>query len=58
MPAHNTYPTSRRKAGETLADVYDLSVPPDAPSGQYRLLVILYEPDTLSEVGRAELGTV
>ena len=58
VPVHNTYPTSRWKAGETIADVYDLAVPPDTPSGQYRLLVILYEPDTLAEVGRAELGTV
>ncbi len=58
VPVHSTYPTSRWKAGETLADVYDLTVPSDTPSGQYRLLVILYEPDTLAEVGRAELGTV
>ncbi|NIO72110.1 MAG: hypothetical protein GTN71_24565, partial [Anaerolineae bacterium] len=58
VPVHNTYPTSRWKAGETITDVYDLAVPPDTPSGQYRLLVILYEPDTLAEVGRAELGTV
>jgi hypothetical protein len=58
VPVHNTYPTSRWKAGETLTDVYDLTVPPDALPGQYRLLVILYEPDTLAEVGRAELGTV
>jgi len=58
VPVHNTYPTSRWKAGETITDVYDLTVPPDAPPGQYRLLVILYDPDTLAEVGRAELGTV
>ncbi len=58
VPVHNTYPTSRWKAGETIADVYDLAVPPGIPAGQYRLLVILYEPDTLAEVGRTELGTV
>jgi hypothetical protein len=58
VPVHNTYPTSRWKAGETIADVYDLAVPSDTPPGPYRLLVILYEPDTLAEVGRAELGTV
>ncbi|MDH4135407.1 MAG: DUF2723 domain-containing protein, partial [Anaerolineae bacterium] len=58
VPVHSTYPTSRWKAGETLTDVYDLAIPPDTPSGPYRLLVILYEPDTLAEVGRAELGTV
>ena len=58
VPVHNTYPTSRWKAGETITDVYDLAVAPDTPSGPYRLLVILYEPDTLAEVGRAELGTV
>ena len=44
--------------GETIADVYDLAVPPGTPSGQYRLLVVLYGPDTLAEVGRAELGAV
>jgi len=58
VPVHNTYPTSRWKTGETIADVYDLAVPSDTPSGPYRLLVILYEPDTLAEVGRTELGTV
>ena len=58
VPVHNTYPTSGWKTGEPIADVYDLAVPPDTPSGPYRLLVILYEPDTLAEVGRAELGTV
>jgi hypothetical protein len=58
VPVHNTYPTSRWKVSETITDVYDLAVPLDTPSGQYRLLVILYEPDTLAEVGRAELGTV
>jgi hypothetical protein len=58
VPVHNIYPTSRWKVGETITDVYDLTVPPDTPSGPYRLLVILYEPDTLAEVGRAELGTV
>jgi hypothetical protein len=58
VPVHNTYPTSRWKAGETIADVYDLAVPSDTPSGPYRLLVILYDPDTLAEVGRTELGTV
>jgi hypothetical protein len=58
VPVHNTYPTSRWKVGETIADVYDLAVPPGTPPGQYRLLVILYQPDTLAEVGRAELGTV
>ncbi|TEU16335.1 MAG: hypothetical protein E3J21_11070 [Anaerolineales bacterium] len=58
MPVHSTYPTSRWKAGETITDVCDLTVPPDTQSGQYRLLVILYQPDTLAEVERAELGTV
>ena len=58
VPVHNTYPTSRWKAGEIITDVYDLTVPPDTPSGQYRLLIILYEPDTLAEAGRAELGEV
>jgi len=58
VPVHNTYPTSRWKMGEIIADVYDLAIPPATPPGPYRLLVILYEPDTLAEVGRAELGTL
>jgi hypothetical protein len=58
VPVHNTYPTSRWKAGETITDVYDLTVPLDTAPGQYRLMVILYEPDTLAEVRRVELGTV
>ena len=58
VPVHNTYPTSRWKVGETITDVYDLTIPPGTPSGPYCLLIILYKPDTLAEVGRAELGTV
>jgi len=55
-PVHNTYATSRWKTGETIADVYDLAVPSDTPSGPYRLLVILYEPDTLAEGGTGGTG--
>jgi hypothetical protein len=58
VPVHNTYPTSRWKASENITDVYDLAVPLDTSSGQYHMLIILYEPDTLAEVGRAELGTI
>jgi hypothetical protein len=43
VPVHNTYPTSHWKADETIADVYDLTVPPGTPSGPYHLLVILYD---------------
>ena len=58
VPVHNTYPTWAWTPGETVADSYDLSLPPDSGAEPYRLLVILYRAADGSEVGRAELGQV
>jgi hypothetical protein len=36
--------------GEWLRDTADLTVPQELPSGTYRLLVGLYDPDTFERV--------
>jgi len=54
-PVHFAYPTTRWRAGQAIADVYDLHLPPGA-SGTFRPLIILYNPATgAAEVGRVEL---
>ncbi len=39
-----------RKEGEWLRDTADLGLPQELPPGTYRLLVGLYDPDTLERV--------
>ncbi len=58
VPVHDTYPTRLWRPGEAIADVYDIPILPGAPPGQHPLLVIVYDPATGAEVGRAELGTL
>jgi hypothetical protein len=41
-----------------VRDVYDLALPPNAPSGSYGLLVILYRAASGAEVGRVQLPAV
>lgn len=55
VPVHNTYPTSAWQGGETVLDGYDLLLPREAASAPSRLLVILYEPASGAEMGRAEV---
>jgi uncharacterized membrane protein len=45
-PLAGAYPTGLWTSGQLFRDPYDLTVPGDAPSGAYRLLVSLYDPDT------------
>ncbi|MBC7224978.1 MAG: hypothetical protein H5T59_12025, partial [Anaerolineae bacterium] len=52
VPVHRAYPTPFWGAGERVMDVYDLPAPPHAGEG-WQVQVILYEADTLQEVGRA-----
>ncbi len=57
-PVHFAYPTTRWHAGETIADVYDLHLPPGA-AGAFRPLIILYDPaNNAAEVGRVELPLI
>ncbi len=45
-PACGQAPTSGWLAGDTVADVYSISLAADAAPGRYRVLVALYERDT------------
>ncbi len=45
-PLHGTYPTSRWRPGQTLADDFELTIRADAPAGAYTLAVGLYDPIT------------
>ena len=57
-PVHFAYPAPAWVPGETVRDVYDLALPPNAPSGSYGLLAILYRAASGSEVGRVQLPAV
>jgi hypothetical protein len=48
MPRQNQYPTTRWRPGEVVVDTYQISVPDEAPSGEYVVEVGLY----LAENGR------
>jgi len=51
-------PSSIWKPGETVTDRHGLLVPRETPSGEYQLVVKLYDPGTLTEVVDATLGPV
>lgn len=57
-PVHDAYPTNAWQPGETIVDSYDLPLLVGVPPGEYSLGVVLYRPQTLEEVGRAQLGKV
>lgn len=57
-PVHEAYPTNAWQPGETIVDSYDLPLLVGMPPGEYSLGVVLYRPQTLEEVGRAQLGEV
>ena len=42
MPWHDAFRTSRRPPGMLIPDEYELTVPEDAPPGEYRLAIGLY----------------
>ncbi|MCL7451857.1 MAG: hypothetical protein M8467_02285, partial [Anaerolineae bacterium] len=52
QPGGVFYPTTLWRPGERLRDEHTLSLPGDAPTGTYQLLVGLY---TLSDEGELEL---
>jgi hypothetical protein len=45
-PVWGTYPTTDWLPGENVVDRYEIPVNPDAPPGNYRLLVGVYDPST------------
>jgi hypothetical protein len=58
-PVHFAYPTTAWRPGEIVSDVYDLRLPPGTSPGQYRPLIIWYDPaQNGAEVGRIELAPV
>lgn len=61
QPRHDGYPTSMWSAGETVQDEHWLSLPPDAPPGEYLLLAGLYrtaDREPLLVQGTGEPSTV
>ena len=58
-PVHFAYPTTAWRPGEVISDVYDLRLPFDTSPGQYRPLIIWYDPARDgAEAGRIELAPV
>lgn len=50
MPVGGTRPTSWWEPGQTIRDVYYLTVPPDTPPGSHNLDLVLYDTYTLEIV--------
>ena len=57
-PVANTYPTTAWRPGEIITDVYDIPLPAGLPPGDYTPTVVVYDPATGLELGRAELAPV
>ena len=57
-PVAAAYPGTAWRPGEVVADAYEIPLPAGLPPGEYTPLVIVYEPGTGAELGRAELAPV
>jgi hypothetical protein len=57
-PVSGAYPNTIWRPGEVVSDAYEIPLPAGLPPGEYIPLIIVYEPDTGSERGRAELEPV
>jgi hypothetical protein len=55
-PVAGTYPTTVWRPGEVVADAYEIPLPAGTPPGEYTPLVIVYDPETGAERGRALLA--
>jgi hypothetical protein len=53
-PLAGDYPTGIWAAGEVIADPHPVALPVDLPPGQYRLLVGMYELETLARLARLD----
>jgi len=53
-PLMGDYPTGIWAAGEIVVDPHPLTLPPDLPPGQYRLLVGMYDLKTLVRLARLD----
>ena len=50
LPASGTFPTSEWREGEVVEDSYVIPVQADAPRGTYRLIVGMYDPQTMQRL--------
>ena len=57
-PVHNAYHSVFWRPGETIADVYDVPLPPGTASAGLRVLLIVYRAESGSEVGRIDAGSL
>jgi hypothetical protein len=57
-PVAGAYPTTAWRPGEVVADAYEIPLPAGLPPGDYTPLVIVYDPATGAERGRALLAPV
>jgi hypothetical protein len=57
-PVANTYPTTAWRPGEVVTDVYEIPLPAGLPPGNYTPTLVVYDPNTGLELGRAELAPV
>lgn len=55
-PVAGAYPTTAWRPGEVVADAYEIPLPAGLPPGDYTPLVIVYDPATGAERGRAMLA--
>jgi hypothetical protein len=49
-PVGGFRPTSSWRVGEVIDDRYGLSLPDDLPAGQYRLVAVVYDPQTMERL--------
>jgi hypothetical protein len=49
-PASGTFPTSEWREGEVVEDSYVIPVQVDAPQGTYRLIIGMYDPQTMQRL--------
>ena len=55
-PLLGDYPTTMWAPGEVIADPHPVALPADLPSGRYRLLVGMYDLETLARLARLDGG--
>jgi hypothetical protein len=55
LPLNGGYPTNIWRPGEVVADHYVLTVPQDAPPGEYRLVVGLYNSTTMERLPAVDI---
>ncbi len=55
-PLGGEYPTGMWTAGEVIPDPHTLLLPADLPSGEYRLLVGMYDLETMGRLARLDGG--